>query len=315
MKMTKEQVIELLEGHDAIIGETIDGENMIIFRGWEDMGDLVMEYNHLRSKGVKKKLLKLGVTDVEGFLKRVADSGDTRVGRNGRACMDDNAPYTCIVPDLDDIIKEVFDGEYETGFDDEYDTCSECGKIVRTGPDSYSWTPDFEHTEDGLICKVCLAEDPESYIESIKNTARKGATDGMGIDITQHGWVKAGEDYEVGLYDHADDNPEKILEILNEADIDVIFKIFPSQFEVSFEVYVPEDKKDAAEKILSGGNTKYPVGESPAEMCKKGLAEATKKMNELPDGEGVKYAKVNADGTADVKVVSKKKFIDGVKDD
>lgn len=41
---------------------------------------------------------------------------------------------------------------------DEWTTCDECGKLVRTSPDSYSWTPSYKIDDDSCetLCHECI---------------------------------------------------------------------------------------------------------------------------------------------------------------
>jgi len=43
----------------------------------------------------------------------------------------------------------------ETEWSDEWCECSHCGKIIRTQPDSYSWTPSYTMGDGELWCKEC----------------------------------------------------------------------------------------------------------------------------------------------------------------
>ena len=48
---------------------------------------------------------------------------------------------------------------YAVEWSDEWSTCGECGKAVRTSPDNWGWTPSFRIFNDcELLCLDCAAE-------------------------------------------------------------------------------------------------------------------------------------------------------------
>ena len=49
----------------------------------------------------------------------------------------------------------------EVEWSDEWEACYDCGKLVRTQPDSYGWTPEFTYDDNGLYCKECKSEEQE----------------------------------------------------------------------------------------------------------------------------------------------------------
>lgn len=49
----------------------------------------------------------------------------------------------------------------ETEWSDEWATCSDCGKLVRTEPDGYSWKPSYTLGEGDLLCNECKTDDPD----------------------------------------------------------------------------------------------------------------------------------------------------------
>ena len=55
-------------------------------------------------------------------------------------------------------------------------------------------------------------------------------------------------------------------------------------------------------------------GADPAEAMQRGLQDATAKMAKLPEGPGVRYASIQGDGTAKVRLVSPQEFVEGIKE-
>ena len=79
------------------------------------------------------------------------------------------------------------------------------------------------------------------------------------------------------------------------------------QFESRFSCWVHDDDMPEDELDLGSSETD---GVDPAKMMAAGLKDASEKMSKL-SGEGVKVATCNADGTADVRLVSGEDFIAG----
>jgi len=46
----------------------------------------------------------------------------------------------------------------ECEWSDEWDTCCECGRLLRTNPDCYSWKPFYADTNNGRVCFDCKPE-------------------------------------------------------------------------------------------------------------------------------------------------------------
>ena len=59
---------------------------------------------------------------------------------------------------------------YTVEWSDEWTECSDCGKALRTSPDSYGWRPSYTVTSDGeVVCRVCEAP-TTSPVESNERT-------------------------------------------------------------------------------------------------------------------------------------------------
>jgi hypothetical protein len=105
---------------------------------------------------------------------------------------------------------------YACEWEDEWSTCSECGKAVRTSPDSHGWQQSFWMPEDSgeLFCVECI--DPEEYLESLHNKTRRCATI-HDIDPAEHGYVQLKEGFENGFHPGQNDDPKAIYKGLREA--------------------------------------------------------------------------------------------------
>ena len=51
---------------------------------------------------------------------------------------------------------------YEIGWSDEWSTCDNCGRAVRTSADCYSWSPSYTCQDGEITCTDCLVGDAES---------------------------------------------------------------------------------------------------------------------------------------------------------
>lgn len=55
-------------------------------------------------------------------------------------------------------------------WEDEWTECGDCGKLVRTSGDCYSWQPHYAILGDcDLICLDCLEGEAESYLEGLED--------------------------------------------------------------------------------------------------------------------------------------------------
>lgn len=122
---------------------------------------------------------------------------------------------------------------------DEWATCDECGKLVRTSPDSYHYTPFYHITESAIVCLDCL--DHAEYLEEILNNPLSACM--PGVDPEQHGFTLYVGGFESGFYGTMDD-PKKIAEKIP-AGLDYVFKLdSSSQFAIQFSVYVRDNQED-----------------------------------------------------------------------
>lgn len=194
--------------------------------------------------------IKYGWTIKEdGGLKKIKLLDDTRLGRQGLFPMDDNAMF--LEPgDMEVYMAWADELVGQWGFSDEYDTCSACGKVIQTGPDSYSWTPDWIDTPwDSRIHVDCV--DLDVVLEMYRNKAKKALPDVFADRLLA--WdrlVKLDHDFENGFHQGMNDDPKKIRDFFKQHDIDIWFTYQSSQFYTTFQVLVqPEDEERANDLI------------------------------------------------------------------
>lgn len=131
----------------------------------------------------------------------------------------------------------------ELEWEDEWTSCHDCGKLVRTEPDSYSWTASYAVLDEcELVCHNCIKEDPIPFLEEMEGDSRKAVT--FNINLEDHGYVKVnGNSYENGWYGTEDD-PKEIARDLRSKGIErFIFTIDgKGQFNLTFSVWVHESE-------------------------------------------------------------------------
>jgi hypothetical protein len=125
---------------------------------------------------------------------------------------------------------------YELEWEDEWSTCGECGKAVRTSPDSYCWQPSYFFVNDcEILCVDCT--DKEEYLESIEDNPRTALNDH--IDPADYGYVKLEGNFESGWHNGQTDDPKKIYARLHAAGHKrLLFNIDKSsQFYIVFSIW------------------------------------------------------------------------------
>ena len=128
-------------------------------------------------------------------------------------------------------------------WEDEWSTCSECGKAVRTSADSYGWQQSFWMPEDAgiILCTECI--DPAEYLASLENKTRHCSTL-RDIDPADHGYVQLQEGFENGFHPGQNDDPKVIYTELraNGETRPLIFVLDSTgQFDIGFSVWAKVD--------------------------------------------------------------------------
>jgi hypothetical protein len=133
----------------------------------------------------------------------------------------------------------------ECEWSDEWTSCHQCGKLVRTQADSYSWTPSYQLGDGELTCIECLEEDPEGYLQSLEDNPDTCNTM-TSIKPEKHGYILIDDNKETGWHPGQNDDPHKIAKELRDKGISrFIFNMDSvGQFDCRWSVYVHEDEKD-----------------------------------------------------------------------
>jgi len=199
---------------------------------------------------------------------------------------------------------------FEIEWHDEWASCDDCGKLVRTQPNSYCWTPSYHMGNCEIVCLNCL--DPAEHLASLEGESRKANTIDS-IDPADHGYKRLPEDYETGFHRGQDSDPRLVAKALEKQGIGrYLFNIdSQGQFDTRWSCYVHEEEWDLLnQEQFSEEETDGP---SIAEAAERGLREASRKMADLPEG-GIKYATIDVTtGTAEVRTVSHEEFVRGIK--
>lgn len=140
---------------------------------------------------------------------------------------------------------------------DEWSECGDCYKLVRTQPDSYGWRPHYAIlNECELVCGDCIQSDDgrrEEYLATLADNPSTCNTILQDEQLEAAGLAQVDARFENGLHQGMDDDPRAIAKRLNGAGIDgIVFGLqSPSQFYLTFSVWVPEDGLEAAVEALN----------------------------------------------------------------
>lgn len=129
-------------------------------------------------------------------------------------------------------------------WEDEWTSCGECGKLVRTQPDCYDWTASYAIVNEcELLCHECLKADAPNYLASLEDDPTKAVTFGE-FNPDDYGYVKVNkESYENGWYGTTDDPKLIAKDLRNKGVRRFIFTVDgKGQFDIHFSVWVHESE-------------------------------------------------------------------------
>ena len=151
-----------------------------------------------------------------------------------------------LLANWNDCPKWLMNGLERRGFDlnweDEYIECGETGKVYRSSPDCYSWTPYFVISEDGEVYGGDEIEDPKSgaqdwYVNEYLLNDPNHCNIFRGVSLADRGFSKFNGTYETGFHPGQNNDPRKVLAHINLAlpDHDVVFEMAgKDQFDISW---------------------------------------------------------------------------------
>lgn len=150
-----------------------------------------------------------------------------------------------VVSDLPSRASKVLEERYgvELEWSDEWTTCGNCQKLVRTQPDSHSWQRYYAHLDEEVVCcGDCVKKDPSAYLESLEGEDNKCVTI-KGIDPAAHGYKLFKADLEHGFHPGQAADPRVIAKALRAQGVTrFLFTLDRvQQFDLRFSVYIHEE--------------------------------------------------------------------------
>lgn len=145
-----------------------------------------------------------------------------------------------LVSDLPSRLCDIFEKMgIEIEWSDETTGCTECGKMIRTEPDCYSWQPSFVEN----LCHECIESDPVAHLESLEGDPNTRNTI-VGIDPADHGYVCVQEKLESGWHEGMTADPKKIAAELEKKGITrFLFNLDEtSQFYSTWSVFIAKEE-------------------------------------------------------------------------
>jgi hypothetical protein len=187
------------------------------------------------------------ITDVGTGISEPGYGGDTVVWATGdynpkRWVRDGDAPLTPAESLPERLGRALERQGVECLWLDEWIRCNDCFKLFRTTGDSYSWQMYGYFVNDcEPVCADCLTWDDVEA--DVVNSPTHAVLDTWGIDLTDHGYVQAGDYYENGWFPGQDDDPQTIMERLHaDGHPEVVFSLDRvQQFDARFTAYVLDD--------------------------------------------------------------------------
>ena len=172
-------------------------------------------------------------------------SGMIMIGNwNNITNYDRDAKKSILISNLPDRLSNIFE---KMGIDcvyyDEWTTCNDCGKAIRTNPDSYLWTASYHNFDGEISCIECILKDPLSYLNNIEgkynfvNTIKT-------LDPSKYGYEKINQkDYSNDFYGNSDSPLKLSKELEGKGIYRYLFSITGvGQFNINFSLYVHTDE-------------------------------------------------------------------------
>ena len=159
----------------------------------------------------------------------------------------------------------------EAEWEDEWASCDECGRYVRTSPDSYGWTRSYAEMDSELVCHECVKADPDEYIEWLTNHPKHANTILDDSVLEAAGFRQFANDLENGLHEFQAASPTKIARWLREHGVnEYLFSIDDQgQFDTTFSVWI----RGETQLELPANASEWNDSPSPAEVMKAMLRQ------------------------------------------
>jgi len=201
----------------------------------------------------------------------------------------------------------------ELEWSDEWTTCCDCQKLVRTQADSYGWKRAYWDHENGSVCLECVKKDPTDYIESLVGSDTSAITID-GINLEKYGFVCLDDSLQNGLYGGQSADPKVIGKNLRKKGIDRYIFVIDGvgQFDISFSVWA--DKKQLRKKkVKSLLPSETNADRDPARVMQEYLQDSGRAISQVPPGDGPVIVQPDPEdpSKAKAKRVSPEDFIAG----
>jgi hypothetical protein len=224
MTQTQERIRKVLEYAERV-GVDIATAHEYAEPGYDDPGEALIamgnwnptsfRYANLRGRTWQQIFRNTG----KGFNDEVADIAVVRIGN----------------------LLEKLGCELE--WEDEWTTCHECGRAVRTQADSYSWTSScMVVNECELFCHECLLEDSENYVQNLIDNPR--IADTFDVDLEYLGFEQYNGEFETGYHPGQDDDPWKVFRRIKTDNNEVVFQVEGcGQFDTTWTAWTREKRE------------------------------------------------------------------------
>lgn len=170
----------------------------------------------------------------------VGESGLVATGNWNNVTNYDRVMGRQLVSNLPERIRDIFEKMgIECEWSDEWDTCGNCYRLIRTSPNSWSWQPNYLVSDGEITCGDCIKEDPSGYIEFLDGNDNACMT--IDVDLEKHGYSKLNKDsFESGWFPGQTDDPKQISKDLRAKGINhfIFVKDENSQFYSKWSVWI-----------------------------------------------------------------------------
>lgn len=146
-----------------------------------------------------------------------------------------------IITDIPDILRggDILEKAFSIYFADEYNSCSGCGKLIKTSPSYYGDLPEYLYTDCEILCSDCYTDG--DVLDLYMNDADKALNSRqLKKSLEKHGFTCYRDNLESGYHPGQTDNPHKISQEL-EVEIPGANWIFcidgTGQFDIRFSLW------------------------------------------------------------------------------
>ena len=141
---------------------------------------------------------------------------------------------------------DILEQAFKLCFSDEYNSCSGCGKLIKTTPSYYGDLPNYLYTDCELLCSDCYSDN--DLIELKLNNADTALNPRqLKNSLESHGFILYRDNLESGYHPGQTDNPQDISKEIERSypTADWLFCIDGAgQFDIRFSAWYRESNND-----------------------------------------------------------------------